>query len=316
MKISILGAAGNIGQGLSLILKRELSSVKKEVELFLYDINPIILGVGLDLSHIPTNVKVQSSRDIINTLYGADIVVITAGVTRKPGMNRSDLFTINAALIYNFSQQIAKICPEAMIAVITNPLNTTVCILAEVLKKYGYYNKKKIFGITTLDFLRSLYFISEYKAISCNNLHVTVIGGHSSVTILPLLSKISGVSFTEAEVISLTNKLRNAGTEVVNAKDGQGSASLSMASAAAQFIISLFRVLNGDKNIVECAYIEGNGKYAKFFSQPFVLDQEGVSQLKNLEPLSSFEKTEIKRIVPFLEEDIKMGEEFVKQQLT
>lgn len=144
MKISILGAAGNIGQGLSLILKRELSSVKKEVELFLYDINPIILGVGLDLSHIPTNVKVQSSRDIINTLYGADIVVITAGVTRKPGMNRSDLFTINAALIYNFSQQIAKICPEAMIAVITNPLNTTVCILAEVLKKYGYYNKKDI----------------------------------------------------------------------------------------------------------------------------------------------------------------------------
>ncbi|MEI4259833.1 MAG: malate dehydrogenase [Candidatus Dasytiphilus stammeri] len=315
MKISILGAAGSIGQGLSLILKRELFRVKKEVELFLYDIKPIILGVGLDLSHIPTPVKVQSSRDIIKALYGADIVVITAGVTRKPGMNRSDLFSINAGMIYNFSQQIAQLCPEAMIAVITNPLNTTVCIIAEVLKKYGCCNKKKIFGITTLDVLRTLSFISEYK-ISCNNLHVTVIGGHSSVTILPLLSHISGVSFTEAEVISLTNKVRNAGTEVVNAKYGQGSASLSMASAGAQFIISLFRVLNGEKNIVECAYIEGNGKYAKFFSQPFVLNKEGVSQLKNLKPLSSFEKSEIKTMIPLLEEDIKMGEEFVKQQLT
>lgn len=273
MKVAVLGAAGGIGQALALLLKTQLPSGS---DLSLYDIAPVTPGVAVDLSHIPTavNIKGFSGEDATPALQGADIVLISAGVARKPGMDRSDLFNVNAGIVRNLVEQIARTCPNALIGIITNPVNTTVAIAAEVLKKAGVYDKNKLFGITTLDTIRSNTFVAELKGKQPQDIEVPVIGGHSGVTILPLLSQIPGVSFTEQEVADLTKRIQNAGTEVVEAKAGGGSATLSMGQAAARFGLSLVRALQGESNVVECSYVEGDGKYARFFAQPILLGKK------------------------------------------
>ena len=199
MKVAVLGAAGGIGQALALLLKTQLPSGS---ELSLYDIAPVTPGVAVDLSHIPTDVKIKgfSGEDATPALEGADVVLISAGVARKPGMDRSDLFNVNAGIVKNLVQQIAKTCPQACIGIITNPVNTTVAIAAEVLKKAGVYDKNKLFGVTTLDIIRSNTFVAELKGKAATEVEVPVIGGHSGVTILPLLSQIPGVSFSDQEI--------------------------------------------------------------------------------------------------------------------
>ncbi|MBZ4341293.1 lactate dehydrogenase, partial [Mycobacterium tuberculosis] len=84
---------------------------------------PVTPGVAVDLSHIPTDVKIKgfSGEDATPALEGADVVLISAGVARKPGMDRSDLFNVNAGIVKNLVQQIAKTCPQACIGIITNP---------------------------------------------------------------------------------------------------------------------------------------------------------------------------------------------------
>ena len=159
MKVAVLGAAGGIGQALALLLKLQLPA---ESELALYDIAPVTPGVAADVSHIPTAVKVKgfSGEDPTPALQGADVVLISAGVARKPGMDRSDLFNINAGIVRGLIEKVAATCPNACVGIITNPVNTTVAIAAEVLKKAGVYDKRKLFGVTTLDVLRSETFVA------------------------------------------------------------------------------------------------------------------------------------------------------------
>lgn len=311
MKITVLGAAGGIGQALALLLKTQMPA---NSELALYDIAPVTPGVAVDLSHIPTAVDIVgfSGEDARPALKGADIVLISAGVARKPGMDRSDLFNINAGIIRNLIQQVAEICPKACIGVITNPVNTTVAIAAEVLKKAGVYDKNKLFGVTTLDIIRSSTFVAALKGKQPQDVVVPVIGGHSGVTILPLLSQIPGVSFTDDEVESLTKRIQNAGTEVVEAKAGGGSATLSMAQAAARFALSLVRAMQGEKNVVECAYVEGDGKYARFFAQPLVLGKDGIESIKDIGTLSAYEKKALEGMLDVLHKDIELGEKFIQ----
>lgn len=311
MKVAVLGAAGGIGQALALLLKTQLPSGS---ELSLYDIAPVTPGVAVDLSHIPTDVKIQgfSGEDATPALVGADVVLISAGVARKPGMDRSDLFNVNAGIVRNLIQQVAVTCPKACIGIITNPVNTTVAIAAEVLKNAGVYDKNKLFGVTTLDIIRSNTFVAELKGKKPTEIDVPVIGGHSGVTILPLLSQIPGVSFTEQEVADLTKRIQNAGTEVVEAKAGGGSATLSMGQAAARFGLSLVRALQGESNVVECAYVEGNGQYARFFSQPLLLGKNGIAEHKAIGTLSAYEEQALTGMLDTLKSDIKLGEEFVK----
>ena len=311
MKVAVLGAAGGIGQALALLLKTQLPSGS---ELSLYDIAPVTPGVAVDLSHIPTDVKIKGfcGEDATPALVGADVVLISAGVARKPGMDRSDLFNVNAGIVKNLVQQIAKTCPKACIGIITNPVNTTVAIAAEVLKKAGVYDKNKLFGVTTLDIIRSNTFVAELKGKQPGDVEVPVIGGHSGVTILPLLSQIPGVSFTEQEAADLTKRIQNAGTEVVEAKAGGGSATLSMGQAAARFGLSLVRALSGEKGVVECAYVEGDGQYARFFSQPLLLGKNGVEERQSIGKLSAFEQSSLEGMLDTLKKDITLGEEFVK----
>ncbi|MDG1167490.1 MAG: malate dehydrogenase [Candidatus Thioglobus sp.] len=310
MKVVILGAAGGIGQALALLLKTELPS---GTELSLYDIAPVTPGVAADLSHIPTPVKVEgySGEDPSPALLNADIVLISAGVARKPGMDRSDLFNINAGIVKNLVSSCADNCPKALIGIITNPVNTTVAIAAEVLKNKGVYDPTRLFGITTLDVIRSSTFVAEVFNKDPMDVKVPVIGGHSGITILPLLSQ-SGFEFSDDDAAAMTKRIQNAGTEVVEAKAGGGSATLSMGQAAAKFGLSLVRALNGEKDVIECTYVEGSGELARFFAQPVLLGKNGVEKILNYGTLSDFEQTTLDDALDTLRSDIKIGEEFVK----
>jgi malate dehydrogenase len=311
MKVVVLGAAGGIGQALGLLLKTQLPN---GTELSLYDIAPVTPGVAADLSHIPTAVKVSgfAGEDPSPALVNADIVLISAGVARKPGMDRSDLFKINAGIVKNLVSACADTCPNALIGIITNPVNTTVAIAADVLKKKGVYDPARLFGVTTLDIIRSSTFVAEVNGVNPEDVSVPVIGGHSGITILPLLSQ-SGFDFDEASAASMTKRIQNAGTEVVEAKAGGGSATLSMGQAAAKFGLSLVRALNGEEGIIECTYVEGSGDRARFFAQPVLLGKNGVEKILGFGDLSAFEEKTLNAALETLRSDIKIGEEFVSQ---
>lgn len=191
-------------------------------------------------------------------------------------------------------------------------MNTTVPIAAEVLKKAGVYDKRKLFGVTTLDVIRSETFVAALKDKDPGQVRVPVIGGHSGVTILPLLSQVEGVSFTDEEVAALTKRIQNAGTEVVEAKAGGGSATLSMGQAACRFGLALVKALQGESDVVEYAYVEGEGEYAPFFAQPIKLGKNGVEALLDIGKLSAYEQAALDGMLDTLKGDIQIGVEFVK----
>ena len=309
MKVAVLGAAGGIGQPLSLLLKTQLPA---GTELALFDIAPVTPGVAKDLSHIPTPVLTEGygADDLHKALEGADIVLIPAGVPRKPGMTRADLFNVNAGVAKTLAEAIADVCPTACIGIITNPVNTTVAIAAEVLKAKGCYDKNKLFGVTTLDVIRAETFIAEAKGLDPVNVSLNVIGGHSGVTILPLLSQLD-VEFSDEEVAAMTHRIQNAGTEVVEAKAGGGSATLSMAQAAVRFCLSLIKGMNGEEDVVECAYVDGGSEHATFFAQPVKLGKDGIAEVLPYGELSDFEKEALEGMLETLRGDIAKGVEFI-----
>lgn len=308
MKVAVLGAAGGIGQALSLLLKTQLPAGS---DLALFDIAPVTPGVAVDLSHIPTAVTVKGYGEdgLATALQGADIVLIPAGVPRKPGMDRSDLFNMNAGIIKNLVEACADNCPKACIGIITNPVNTTVAIAAEVLKKKGVYDKSKLFGVTTLDVIRAETFVAELKGKNPADVHVPVIGGHSGTTILPLLSQVEGVDFSQDEIEQLTHRIQNAGTEVVEAKAGGGSATLSMGQAAARFCLSLARAKQGEE-VLEYAYVEGDGSDAIFFAQAVKLGKDGIVEILPYGELSDFEAKAKADMLDGLKGDIQTGIDF------
>ena len=312
MKVCVLGAAGGIGQPLSLLLKLQLPAGS---ELSLYDVAPFTPGVAVDLSHIPTDVCVNGyvGDDVEAAMQDADIVVIPAGVPRKPGMTRDDLFNVNAGIVKKLVGAGAKVCPDACYAIVTNPVNSTVPIAAEVLKAAGVYDKRKLFGVTTLDVIRSNTFVAQTVGKSTSEVNVNVIGGHSGVTILPLLSSIPGVELSQADIEALTPRIQEAGTEVVEAKAGAGSATLSMAQAAARFTMSLVAAMNGE-DVTECCYVQVGDSTTDFHAQPVVLGRQGVESIPELPPLSDYEKKLLAEMRDTLEGNIRKGIEFANAE--
>ncbi|MDD6178081.1 MAG: malate dehydrogenase [Ruminobacter sp.] len=313
MKVAVLGAAGGIGQPLSLILKSRLPAGS---ELALYDVAPFTPGVAVDLSHIPTDVNVEGftgDEGLVKAVSNADVVVIPAGMARKPGMDRSDLFKFNANIVKSLAEAVAKNAPKACVAIITNPVNTMVPIAKEVFVKAGCYDANKLFGVTALDILRSETFWADRIGYSRGSLVVPVIGGHSGTTILPIFSQCIGYSEVSAdEIASLTTRVQNAGTEVVNAKAGAGSATLSMAVAGAGFALKIVDGLLGKPGVVACAYVNGNTGYADFFAQPVLLGKNGIAKFMPLGKLSDFEAKNLQDMLPTLKADIAQGVEFMK----
>jgi len=307
-----LGAAGGIGQPLALLLKSNLPAGS---HLALADIVNVT-GVAVDLSHICTAVKVTShlgAEKLGEALDGADLVVIPAGVPRKPGMTRDDLFNVNAGIVKNLVEGVAVHCPKAFVAIITNPVNTTVPIAAEVLKKHNVFDPRKLFGVTTLDIIRANTFVAELKSLDVKKVNVNVIGGHSGITILPVLSQVQGVTFTDEEHEKLTKRIQDAGTEVVDAKAGAGSATLSMAYAAARFVDSLLIAMTTDQKTVECTYVKVEGGEAEYFAGPVLIGKEGVEKIHPLPQLSDKEQAQLKEVYHTLKDNIQKGVEFVSK---
>ena len=225
--VAVVGAAGGIGQPLSLLMKMNPMVGR----LSLYDVmgSP---GVAADLGHICTDATVSGhlGDDVGAALKGCDLVIIPAGVPRKPGMTRDDLFRVNAGIIAGLARSCAEHCPEACVLVISNPVNSLVPIFAAELEKAGVFDPRRLLGVTTLDLVRARTFVAEAKGVSAADVRVPVVGGHSGGTIVPLLSQC-GHSFTQEEVEKLTHRIQFGGDEVVQAKAGTGSATLSMAFA-------------------------------------------------------------------------------------
>jgi len=311
-KVAVMGASGGIGQPMSLLLKLN----PRITHLSLYDIVHTV-GVAADLSHCSTPAKVtghEGPESLEACLTGCDVVVIPAGVPRKPGMTRDDLFNTNASIVRDLSAAVAKYCPKAMLCIISNPVNSTVPIASEVFKSAGVYDPKRIFGVTTLDVVRANTFIAEKKGLDVNQVNCPVVGGHSGVTIVPLISQCSpAVSFPEEERKKLTKRIQEAGTEVVEAKAGAGSATLSMAYAGARFTNSVLDALAGEEDVVECCFIRSDESDVDYFATPILLGKNGVERNLGLGKLIESEANLIKSALPELKANIKKGEDFMKK---
>ncbi|KDP31258.1 hypothetical protein JCGZ_11634 [Jatropha curcas] len=314
-KVAILGAAGGIGQPLALLVK--MSPLVSA--LHLYDIANV-KGVAADLSHCNTPSQVldfTGASELANSLKGVDVVVIPAGVPRKPGMTRDDLFNINANIVKTLVEAVADNAPEALIHIISNPVNSTVPIAAEVLKHKGVYDPKKLFGVTTLDVVRANTFVAQKKNLKLIDVDVPVVGGHAGITILPLLSKTKpSVSFSDDEVKELTVRIQNAGTEVVEAKAGAGSATLSMAYAAARFVESSLRALDGDGDVYECSFVQSDLTDLPFFASRVKIGRKGVEAIisSDLQGLTEYEQKALENLKPELKASIEKGIAFAQKQ--
>ncbi|KAK6920877.1 Lactate/malate dehydrogenase, N-terminal [Dillenia turbinata] len=314
-KVAVLGAAGGIGQPLALLIK--MSPLVSA--LHLYDIANV-KGVAADLSHCNTPSQVldfTGPAELANCLKGMDVVVIPAGVPRKPGMTRDDLFNINAGIVKSLIEAVADNCPDAFIHIISNPVNSTVPIAAEVLKQKGVYDPKKLFGVTTLDVVRANTFVAQKKNLKLIDVDVPVVGGHAGLTILPLLSKTKpAVSFTDEEIEQLTVRIQNAGTEVVEAKAGTGSATLSMAYAAARFVESSLHALDGDADVYECSFVQSDLTELPFFASRVKLGRKGVEAFisSDLQGLTEYEEKAVEALKAELKASIEKGIAFANKQ--
>lgn len=207
-------------------------------------------------------------------------------------MSRDDLFNINAGIVKGLIEVAAEVAPKAFILVISNPVNSTVPISAEVLKSKNVFNAQRLFGVTTLDIVRAETFVAEIAGKSNpQELTVPVIGGHSGDTIVPLFSQVAGVTIPDDKYDALVKRVQFGGDEVVQAKDGLGSATLSMAYAGYRFAEKLLKAAQGAKGLVEPSYvylpgIPGGKEIAEkvgvdFFSVPIEL---GVCPLFSVSP--------------------------------
>jgi len=308
-KCCVLGMAGGIGQPLSLLLKLN----PRVTALTGYDVAPFTPGVGVDLAHCSSNSTCTgyTGDDLHTALKGSDVVVIPAGVPRKPGMTRDDLFNINAGIVKNLVTGVAEACPKACILVISNPVNSTVPIAAEVMKAKGVYDPKKLMGVTTLDVCRARTFVAAAKGNDVNATSVPVVGGHAGTTIVPLLSQATPkVTFTDAERDALTHRIAFGGDEVVKAKDGAGSATLSMGYTGAHFADRVMAGLAGEAGVKECTFVESTlYPGAHFFASPVTLGKGGVEQVHDVGTITDYEAKLIADMLPDL---VAQGEKGVK----
>ncbi|KAI5884915.1 malate dehydrogenase [Schizophyllum commune H4-8] len=311
-KVAVLGAGGGIGQPLSLLLK--LNPLVSNLSL--YDIRGAP-GVGADVSHIDTasEVKGYQADQLDAALEGTKVVVIPAGVPRKPGMTRDDLFNTNASIVRDLASAIGRVAPDAHIAIISNPVNSTVPIVAATLEKLGVFDPRRVFGVTTLDVVRAARFVGGVAGVDPKECVVPVVGGHSGATIVPLLSQTKhGKGITGEQYKALIHRIQFGGDEVVKAKDGAGSATLSMAYAGAKFTDALLRGLNGEKGVVTPTFVKSPlfaDQGIDFFSSNVELGVNGVEKIHPIGEISAEEQELLAACLPDLKKNISKGVNFV-----
>ena len=261
----------------------------------------------------------------------ADIIVIPAGIPRmfspllilwffkgsrsaigKPGMTRDDLFNINAGIVKGLIEVAAEVSPKAFILVISNPVNSTVPIVSETLKKAGVYDPRRVFGVTTLDVVRASRFVSQIKGTDPKDENITVVGGHSGVTIVPLFSQSNHPDLSSNA--ELVNRVQFGGDEVVKAKDGAGSATLSMAQAGARFADSILRAAQGEKGVIEPTFVDSplyKDQGIEFFASKVELGPNGVEKILPVGQVDGNEQKLLEACLGDLKKNIDKGVAFV-----
>ncbi|TIA74880.1 hypothetical protein E3P91_00681 [Wallemia ichthyophaga] len=323
-------SSGGIGQPLSL-----LTAQNPHIgEVSLFDVVPSVHGVAADLSHLDGTAVVKGytkeNDGLKHALTGANVVIIPAGVPRKPGMTRDDLFKINASICRDLATGIADYAPDAIVGVVSNPVNSTVPVFVETLKAKGVFNARKVFGVTTLDIVRSSKFVAEVlgKPNEAPQYTIPVIGGHSGKTIIPVISQSQPkVDISGDKLNTLVNRIQFGGDEVVKAKDGAGSATLSMAYAGSKFLNAVVSSVYADKPSVIQAYVylpelpggdaikNDIGKDVSYFSVSLQLGKSGVEKVLPVGPLSDYEKGLLQEALPELDASIVKGVGFGKSSL-
>ena len=184
----------------------------------------------------------------------------------------------------------------------------------ETLKKAGVSNPS-VFGVTTLDVSRAKTFVGESKQVDPRQVNINVIGGHSGPTIVPLFSTATPkVTFSEKELSEIVNRVQYGGDEVVKAKDGGGSATLSMAYAANEFVQKFIAALDGKKGIVENTFIRSDTwKEVPYFAGLVELGPKGFEKIHPFPKLSTYEEDLLQKANEQLKKDIAKGVEFAHQ---
>lgn len=218
-----------------------------------------------------------------------------------------------SGIVKGLVEACADFCPDAVLAIISNPVNSTVPIAAEVLKKKGVYNPNKVCGVTTLDVCRANTFVGASLGVDPASVNVPVIGGHAGITILPLFSQVPGFSPSDAEREALTVRTQFGGDEVVQAKAGAGSATLSMAYAGYLFTEQVLRAMNGADDVIQCAFVESTLTDAPYFSSPCKFGPEGVTEVMGFGKISAYEQAWLDKMLPDLKNQIQKGIEFANK---
>lgn len=290
-KVSIIGA-GNVGATAALhIAELDID------EVVLVDIvDGVPQGKALDMAQSASihgfDTKVHGSNEY-EPIKESDIVVITAGLPRKPGMSRDDLLIKNFNIMKSISENIKKYAPKAIVIVVTNPLDAMVY---SVLKLTGF-NPKKVIGMAgVLDTARFKAFLAMELKVSVKDIQTLVLGGHGDTMVpLPNFTTISGIPVTQfldvKRLDELIERTKNGGAEIVNLLK-TGSAFYAPGAAVAQMVES---IIFNKRMVLPCsAYLNGEyGLKDVFFGVPVVLGQGGVEQIIKLE-LDDEAKAQIK----------------------
>jgi len=284
-KISLIGA-GNIGGTLA-----HLITVKELGDIVLFDVmEGVAKGKALDIAQSSSvdgfNVKF-SGTDYYEDIKDSDVIIITAGVPRKPGMSRDDLLGINLKIIKQVAEGIKKNAPNAFVICITNPLD----VMVMAFQKYSNLPVNKVVGMAgILDSSRFKLFLSLELNVPVKEIEAMVMGGHGdSMVTLPRLTKVSGkplldlvkegkISTERLEVIN--QRTRDGGAEIVKYLE-KGSAYYAPAASGVE-IASAY--LKDEKKLLPCAaYINGEYGFDKIYAGvPVIIGKNGVEKIEDI----------------------------------
>ena len=299
-KISLIGA-GQIGGTLAHLLG--LKEVVSDVVLF--DVaSGVAKGKALDIAQSSSvdgfNVKFSGTNDY-KDIKNSDVIIITAGVPRKPGMSRDDLLGINLKIMKQVAEGIKSNCPDAFVICITNPLD----VMVMALQKYSNLPKNKVVGMAgILDSSRYKLFLSEELNVPVKKIEALVMGGHGDTMVpLPGFTKINGKKLldlvnegiiTKERIEEINQRTRDGGAEIVKYLE-KGSAYYAPAASGVEMAISY---INDEKKLLPCAvYI--NGEYGVkdiYAGVPVIIGKNGVEKITEINLLSN-EKDEFLKSV-------------------
>lgn len=297
-KIALIGS-GNIGGTLA-----HLASIKELGDIVLFDIaEGIPQGKALDISQSNSvdgfDNKISGSNDY-SDIKDSDVIIVTAGIPRKPGMSRDDLISINSKVMQSVGQGIKENSPNAFVIVVTNPLDAMVWVMREVT---GFSHNKVIGMGGVLDSSRFSHFLAEEFNVSIKDVNAFVLGGHGD-TMVPLIrySTVAGIPIpdlikmgwsSQERIDAIIKRTREGGAEIVGLLK-TGSAFYAPAAAAITMAESY---LKDQKRVLPCAaYINGEyGVKDLYVGVPIVIGANGVEKIVeidlNEEEKSSFNKS-------------------------